>query len=96
MIGALNFFGVSLVVANSLFGISSPVVLTIVDVLVEIPVMSVWFNMQIACAGNLRLDASVPAVCGRDVRASVHERRARALLNDTCGYDVRDSFRQST
>ena len=40
MIGASNFFELSVAVAISLFGASSPVVLaTIVGVLVEVPVM---------------------------------------------------------
>ena len=46
MIGASNFFELSVAVAIALFGTSSPVVLaTIVGVLVEVPVMLslVWF-----------------------------------------------------
>jgi ACR3 family arsenite transporter len=46
MIGASNFFELSVAVAISLFGTASPVVLaTIVGVLVEVPVMLTLVNI---------------------------------------------------
>ena len=56
MIGASNFFELSVAVAISLFGASSPVVLaTIVGVLVEVPVMLVLVRMANRTTGWFRV-----------------------------------------
>ena len=63
MIGASNFFELSVAVAITLFGTASPVVLaTIVGVLVEVPVMLALVSYANKTRGRFHFPASTPPV----------------------------------
>jgi len=63
MIGASNFFELSVAVAITLFGTASPVVLaTIVGVLVEVPVMLALVSYANKTRGRFNFPASAPPV----------------------------------